>query len=252
MMRQADRQSRLGSARTDVRTNALWGGGKKLALVLATFLVTAAAGLAAEVGGAGAANSLAYTSPGLLAEAGAAPDASFAVIVQGNKDRRTSEVSDEVQGVLKDEPSKGSKLTRKFVSISGVAATLTGKQILKLAEKSWIESITRDTKLTLSAYTTGQVWPSAAGVADTWSALPAGTSYPTIAIVDSGMTALTTFGTRLVKSVNLVTDSSTGGAYGHGTFVGSIAAGEDPGFAGAEPHAKVVSLKVLDGAGNGS
>ena len=32
----------------------------------------------------------------------------------------------------------------------------------------------------------------------------------------------------------------------------SIAAGEDTGYTGAEPHAKIVSLKVLDGAGAGS
>jgi serine protease AprX len=34
--------------------------------------------------------------------------------------------------------------------------------------------------------------------------------------------------------------------------VGSIAAGEDTGYTGAEPHAKIVSLKVLDGTGVGS
>jgi len=50
--------------------------------------------------------------------------------------------------------------------------------------------------------------------------------------------------------VNFVS-SFWSGTSGHGTFVGSIAAGEDAGFAGAEPHAKLVSLRVLDGNGLG-
>jgi serine protease AprX len=45
---------------------------------------------------------------------------------------------------------------------------------------------------------------------------------------------------------------TTTGYYGHGTFVAHIAASEASGYTGAEPHAKIVGLKVLDGLGNGS
>jgi serine protease AprX len=243
--------SRNGSVSVGERANALWGG-KKLVVSIATLLIVFCSLLAGEVGSADAASQPAYTSPGLLNEAAASPDALFSVIVQGTKDRKSADVAKEVTGVQSDAPDAGSNLKRKFVSISGVSATLSGKQILKLANKSWIESITRDSKVGLSGYSSGQLWPSAAGVSGTWSALPSGTSYPTIAIVDSGVTSVSTLGARLIKSVNLVTSPSTNGAYGHGTFVSSIAAGEDPGFAGAEPHAKLVSLKVLDGNGEGS
>src|SRR5258707_11137308 len=97
-------------------------------------------------------------------------------------------------------------------------------------------------------------WPSTAGLRANCSALLDCTSYPTFAVVDSGITIFGQLGRRLVKSVNLLTTTltTTTGAYGHGTFVSSIAAGEDAGYAGAEPHARIVSLKVLDGAGTGS
>ncbi len=251
-MRQANRQSRLGSARSDERANALWGGGKGLALAIATFLVIVAGLVAGQVGAADAANQPAYTSPGLLDQAAAAPDQLFAVIVQGTKDHSSSDVGKEVSDVQSDQPARGSKLTRKFVSISGVSATLSGRQILKLAKKSWVESITRDTKVELTGYTNGQLWVSASGVSSTWAALPSTAAYPTIAIVDSGVTNIGELGTRFLGNVNFVTSPANYGAYGHGTFVSSIAAGEDPGYAGAEPHANIVSLKVLDGLGAGS
>jgi serine protease AprX len=250
-MRQETGWSRNGSANLGGRANALWGG-KKLAVSIATILIASCSLMAGEVGSANAAHQPAYTSPRLLDEATASPDALFDVIVQGTKDRKTADVAKEVTGVQGEAPNPASKLKRKFVSISGVSATLSGKQILKLVQKSWVESITRDSKVALAAYSSGQIWPSAAGVSNTWSALPSGTSYPTIAIVDSGVTSLPTLGSRLIKSVNLVTSSSSTGAYGHGTFVSSIAAGEDPGYTGAEPHARLVSLKVLDGNGQGA
>jgi len=149
-------------------------------------------------------------------------------------------------------PATGSKLKRKFVTIAGTSATLTGKQILKLAKDDDIESVTRDSKIHMTAYSNGQIWPSAANVAANWEALPATMNYPTIAVVDSGVTNFSELGSRFYGNVNFVTAPTTYGAYGHGTFVSTIAAGEDPGYAGAEPRAKVISLKVLDGAGVGS
>lgn len=250
-MRQANRESRAGSAQHDERANALWGSGKKLTLTIATFLIVLTALAGGNVGRADAARQDVYTSPGLLDEAAANPQRLFDVIVQAVQRGTSDAVAKDVEAVRQGDPASGSRLKRKFVSIAGASATLSGRQILKLSDKSWVASITRDPKIELTAYSSGQVWPDAAGV--TWNALPAGTSYPTIAVVDSGVAAgLSTFGNRVVKSVNLVTTSTTSGYYGHGTFVASIAAGEDSGYTGAEPHAKIISLKVLDGAGTGS
>jgi len=253
-MRRRDRESRRGcSAQTEVRANVLWGG-KKLTLTLATLLVALSAFLAGNIGRADAAKQPAYTTPGLLDEAAANPQQLFNVIVQAAERRKSDDVATEVADVQASDPGAGSRLKRKFLSISGTSATLTGRQILKLSKRRWIESITRDPKVELTSYSSGQVWPDAAGVSSNWSALPAGTSYPTIAIVDSGLSSYQpTFGGRVVKSVNLATAQPTAtGYYGHGTFVGSIAAGEDTSYTGAEPHAKIISLKVLDGAGAGS
>jgi len=252
-MRQGNRESRAGSAQFDERANALWGGGKKLTLTIATFLIALTALAVGNVGRADAAGQTAYTSPGLLDEAAANPQQLFDVIVQAAARGTSDAVAKDVEGVRQDDPASGSRLKRKFASISGTSATLSGRQILTLSKKASVESITRDPKIELTAYSSGQVWPDAAGVSSTWNALPSGTSYPTIAIVDSGVaTGMSTFGSRAIKSVNLVTSSSTSGYYGHGTFVASIAAGGDTGYTGAEPHAKIISLKVLDGAGTGS
>ena len=253
-MRQENRQRRDGSTRPDERANALWGGGKKLMLSLA-MLVLLLALAAAQVGTARAEKQPAYTSPGLLADASAHPNKLFDVIVQARQRGAAADaganVATGIKDALKDRPAKGSGLGRSFVSILGSSATLSGTQIVRLSTKSWVESITLDSKVEQEAYSTSQLWPSAADVTSTWNALPLGTNYPAIAIVDSGVSSMPTFGTRLVKSVNFVSSSTSNAAFGHGTFVASIAAGEDTGYTGAEPHAKLVSLKVLDGNGVG-
>jgi serine protease AprX len=194
----------------------------------------------------------AYLSAGLLEEAEASPDALFDVIVQAREGKKTDDVAAAVTKIQKEEPSKGSKLKLKFVSIAGTSASLTGKQLLKLADRSEIESITRDSKVELTAYSNSQLWPQSANVTTSWSSLPSSLTYPAIAVVDSGVTpSLPTLSPRVSASVNLKTFSGTYGAYGHGSMVASIAAGAAEGYTSAEPRARIVSVKVLDGAGMG-
>ncbi|MGH3066031.1 MAG: S8 family serine peptidase [Gaiellaceae bacterium] len=239
----------------EVRGNALWGG--KSRAVLAAFTVLAFAALGGQVTPATASGSDAYLSPGLQAEAEASPKALFDVIVQAREGKDTGDVVDEVLKVQKDAPATGSKLKRKFVSIAGTSATLTGKQLLKLADRSEIDSITRDVEVELLASNT-QLWPQAAGVPDMWSSPLPDSSYPAIAVVDSGITNVlgglsNVLGTsRLVKSVNMVSDSTSYAAYGHGSLVASVAANQSSGYSGVAPRAKIVSVKVLDGNGVGT
>ncbi|MDH4178664.1 MAG: S8 family serine peptidase [Thermoleophilia bacterium] len=237
-----------------IRQNALWGRTKKVgSIVLATMLVAAFAVLAGLATPAQAAKENAYVPQELLAAASVSPDGLFDVIVQGSRGKTSDEVENATKKALDDDKAKDAKFKRKFASISGVSATLTGKQLLKLADKSDVDSITRDSKIELQGFTSTQVWPSAAGVTSSWSSLPDGLDYPAIAVVDSGITGLTNvYGNRLVKSVSIMSSWGASGAYGHGTFVGSIAASQDPLYGGAEPRAKIVSIKVLDGAGNGA
>ena len=232
------------------RSNALWGDGRKKLMTILSTLVVAVTVIAGTAVPASATERLAYVTPSLLVEASSNPDRLFNVIVQAAPGKNTADVAGEVTKVQKDVPGNGSSLKRRFLSIEGTSATLTGKQILQLAKRSGIDSVTADSKVELTAYTNGQQWPAAAGIEGNWASTLPASSYPTIAVVDSGITNLM-LGSRLVKSVSMVTASTNNGAYGHGSMVASIAAGENTGYAGAEPRAKIVSVKVLDGNGIG-
>jgi serine protease AprX len=241
----------------DLRGNALWGDSRQRpSIALAALFVICVALVAGRVQPAEASQAETYVSPGLLGEAEASPSALFDVIVQARKGKKTDDVADEVTNVLQEEPKTGSKLKRKFISIAGTSATITGKQLVKLADRSGIESITRDVEVELLSYSNTQLWPEAAGVAADWpSTTPA--SYPAIAVVDSGITNVLgglngASGSRLVKSVTMVSASTSSAAYGHGSMVASIAANQNEGYTGSSPKAKIVSVKVLDGNGVGT
>lgn len=260
-MRQAD----VGVHRGDIepssgsRSNILWGDGdRRLTIVLALTLVLVTALLGGQANDARASGSEAYLSPGLREEAETSPDALFDVIVQARLGKKTSDAADAVTKTQKDDPAKGSKLKRKFVSIAGTSATLTGKQLLKLADRSEIDSITRDVEVELLSFSNSQLWPEAAGIASNWSSTLPDSSYPAIAVVDSGITNVagglsnSAGSSRLLKSVSMVSASTSSAAYGHGSMVASIAANQNAGYAGAAPRAKIVSVKVLDGNGVGT
>jgi serine protease AprX len=235
------------------RGNALWGGKSALPAALAAALLVALTLGAGRVQAAqGSKTEDAYLSPGLEAEAEANPDKVFNVIVQARPGKKTEDIAEAVEQIQKDLPGKGAMAVRRFVSIAGTSAELTGKQVLKLAGRKEIESITRDSEVALTSYSNGQVWPQSAGVTTSWSSLDSSLNYPTIAVVDSGVTpSLPTLNPRVVASVDLRSSSGTWGVYGHGSMVASIAAGAAEGYTSAEPRAKIVSIKVLDGAGIG-
>jgi serine protease AprX len=115
--------------------------------------------------------------------------------------------------------------------------------------------ITEDTGVQATGdYGNSQDWIGTVGAQ--WGDAPEGTKYPTIAIVDSGVDRRSDFGKRLLKSVDFTSDGpgkggSGGDGFGHGTLVAGLAVGGQDGFTGTEPHAKIVSLDVLDDSGNG-
>jgi serine protease AprX len=216
-------------------------------------LVVAVSAVAAVSAPAGAGTPSAYTSPALLASATATPETPFDVIVQGVRGSQSADVAKAVAAIKIEVPAASAGVRRSFSSIPGVGAQLTGRQLLALAKKPGIGAVTIDGPVAAQGYTNDQVWPQSANV--TWStALPAG-AYPTVAIVDSGVKSSTkTFGSRLIKSVNLAstTPNTAGDGFGHGTFVAGIAANAEVGHAGAEPGAKIVSLDVLNDYGVGT
>jgi serine protease AprX len=190
----------------------------------------------------------------LLAAAEASPGESFHVIVQ-TRATTTAKLVGALKQALIGEPGAGDSVKREFTSIHGVAATLTGRQIVHLARHDRDGSIilVPDAPVFLTSLSTRQQWPHAARATDAWPLVSEGlVAFPAIAVVDSGIDAsLPDFGSRVVEQVDLTTgvNNSPGDGRGHGTFVAAIAAGETQGYAGAAPGARLVAIDVIDDAG---
>jgi serine protease AprX len=256
------RQSALwGKPRGETRSSALWGKpGRGFA-----FLAIVAA-LAAPVAATAGSNdrsvhsSGALVPAGLMAEAQAHPNQLFSVIVQGKPGAKTSLVADAVVDSTSKGPGRAKGLKKTFKSVNGVAAQLTGAQIVELAGEKGILAITLDSKVRLSVYNNGfsssQSWVSAVSASDVWSGY---LRPPAIAVVDSGVQSCradfgdTGYGcsSRVIKSVTmtgLLPNSSYDGR-GHGTLVAGLAAGSRDGYAGVAPTAPIVSIDVMDDNG---
>jgi serine protease AprX len=193
----------------------------------------------------------AYVPATLLAAAEAHPGDTFAVVVQGAGGKNSD-------GVAADVAAEGAKgLKHRFAAISGVSVDLTGRQILKLAAKKNILSITEDAPVALtgSSYYNDGTWPYIVDLDNFWPGKQnnlAVSAAPTIAVVDSGVDPTNlAFGGRVIKQVTMTSlvPNSLGDGRGHGTFVASIAAGAASGKAGASPLSKIVSIDVSDDNG---
>jgi hypothetical protein len=187
-----------------------------------------------------------FISPGLLEKATNYPDKKLHVIVQSTGG--TSGAIDSVSGL-------GADLRRRLASADAIAIDITAGKLTSVAKTSGL-TITPDAAVRLSAsFSSSQLWPYAAGDASLWgSSLNSAPQAPTIAIVDSGINANRADfdnGGRVAAQVNLssMTPNSAGHGRGHGTLVAGIAAGSAPGYAGAAPNAKLVSLDVMDDTG---
>jgi len=229
----------------ETRFSALWGkGGRGFVATLALAIALAAPAAYADTGSA---SFKAYTTPGLIAAAQANPKGTFDVVLMGN-DRPSGWLTKQIAGFN----SAKTKVRRQYTSISGVAARLTGSQVLTLARNGHVESITYDSPVTLAGgLSNKQRWPFVSGVQKFWSS-GSSAATPTIAVVDSGVDASRAdFGGRVVAQVNLssLAGNSPGDGRGHGTFVAGIAAGSGDNYAGAAPASKLVSLDVMDDNG---
>ena len=66
-------------------------------------------------------------------------------------------------------PGNAKGLKRQFKSISGVSASLTGRQLLALSQLASIRSITRDARLRASAYSNYQGWVQSVEANQYWA-----------------------------------------------------------------------------------
>jgi len=253
--------SRIASGRTAVRIEqrpkrrllsavALAG---TLALTLMAPVVSA--NTAATGGAVGQGKSSPIVPQSLLDAASAQPGATFRVVVQGGRGTRSAAVGDAVTAVKTALPASATKLGRKFSAIDGVAATLTGRQILRLATSRGISAITPDTTLRSTGYENAEMWRQTStlqqlSVPPATGAVP---QAPAIAIIDSGIDATRSadFGARIVASVNLSSRApgATGDQQGHGTMVAGIAAGASALHPGGAPNAQLVDVRTADANG---
>jgi serine protease AprX len=224
------------------RANALWGRGGRVALAVAglTLVFGAGSALAAKPSGA-------FVPSTLMAKAQANPDTNFAVIVRGKPGEKSASIATYfTQGHT-------AKLKKQFYSVNGVAGSLSGADLVKLASNNHVLSITSDVRMHATDYESQEVWRATDGVTSLLgSSLAPAPQAPAIAVVDSGVdaTKLGDFGNRVVASVNFCS-SCTDGAVddeGHGTMVASLAAGAGL-YSGVAQNAPIVSLRTSDASG---
>jgi serine protease AprX len=237
-------------SRGQTRGNALWGRGGRSAIalvVLAVSVMLPTAGMAGD-------DVSAFVPTSLLQAAQANPDRTFDVIVVGTKGTSGGEVA-------KRTAYANGKVKRAFRSVNGAAATVSGRDLLKLAHDSHVLSVTVDTKLRQTGYENGEMWRQSTHVDQVWNVTDPLTGLvvgpapqaPAIAIVDSGVdaTKVADFGNRVVASVNFssLAPLATGDAEGHGTMVAAIAAGASPAYPGVSPSSPIVDLRTADANG---
>jgi serine protease AprX len=178
----------------------------------------------------------------------------FHVIVVGKPGVNGATLKNEV--MKNDRGNQFGLVRREFKYVlEGVAADLTGKELLYLAKKEGVKSITPDGPVRTSGLAVPPVWPLAIGVAR----LPAMTSSgqtPAIAVVDTGVdkNRVADFGSRVLATLNFSSlkpdpSDSSSDYSGHGTLVAGIAAGSSTAFPGVAPRANIVSLRVTNAEG---
>ncbi|MDX6510893.1 MAG: serine protease AprX [Gaiellaceae bacterium] len=192
-----------------------------------------------------------YVAPGLLAKAKDHPKQKIRVIIQS--DAGVNGASGAITALGNSGSGNGQFGLRKQLPLVGaVSLELPAALVEKLSQMPGL-TITPDSPVKVSGnihYST-QLWPYESGNAQTWYD-SSSSATPTIAIVDSGLDASKSdFAGRAYPQVNLstLTPNATGDDRGHGTFVAGIAAGDALGKTGANPSAKILPIRVMDGNG---
>src|SRR5262249_30120793 len=160
-------------------------------------------------------------------------------------------------GFLQQAGLSPSELRRQFTSVNAAQLTLTGGQVLALANAKWVAAIVPNEPVAASAVSlpswNPQQWAWVSHTPVDWTSHSLAPAAPTIAVVDSGIDAgRADFGGRVIDQESFVSSgtNSPSDGYGHGTFVAGIAAGGADGLAGVAPGANLVSLDVMNDAGD--
>jgi serine protease AprX len=228
------------------RASALWGRRGRAVAVLALAAAALTVPFAAI---ADDTDRTAFVEQSLLATAERNPDALFSVIVQGSDGTTTARVAEEVTDRLDDNARPTNQLTGRFQTVTAVAATLTGDQVLDLAGDGAVHAITRDVPIVPSEDAGDAAgingWILETGVLSALRTTTLqGAKPPTIAIIDSGIAVDRELRRRLVAQVSMtqLQPNSPGDGRGHGTFVAGLASA-------AAPAARLVAVDVMDDSG---
>jgi serine protease AprX len=245
------------------RANTLWGtrhragdGRSRRALsTLAVALVAFALPLASAAadGPAATSTSSAFVSDGLRRAALLHPSAEFHVIVVGTPGVDAGKIKNDL--MKNATGNQFGEIRREFKhAIHGVSADMTGAELLLLATKKGVDSITPDTPVKPVSTTPVHLWPEVVGVTKLGS-VSSSKKRPAIAVVDTGVDKdrKEDFGGRVVQSQEFASLKPTRGSAtdysGHGTMVAGIAAGASAPYPGAAPSADIVSLRVMNEEG---
>ena len=177
-LKEGVRSSALWGKRSGSRGSALWGkGGRGFAAFLGALVMVA--GPLAPVGESKTKDYDAFVTPTLLQSAQANPDKLFHVIVQGDASRSSAFVT----RLVAAEAAKGSgnsaenqdrfyrkQLRAQFTSVNGLAAQLSGRLIVRLADMKGVSAITPDGPIEF-AYQNKQKWAHVSEVARLWRSL---------------------------------------------------------------------------------
>jgi serine protease AprX len=246
-----------------VRGSALWGTGgkderpKRASVALAFAFLVLAVPLASLAGDRSAAGSkpggaTAFVPAGLREAARLHPHATLHVILVGQPGVDGGRIKNEL---MKDaRGNQFGRVRREFKSaLDGVAADITGAQLLDLAGRAGLKSITPDAPVQPLATVPAELWPQVVNL----TGLPKAKTPKkpvAIAVVDTGVDKdrKQDFGGRVVQSVELASLPPVRGSAtdhsGHGTIVAGIAAGSGA-YPGAAPNANIVSLRVMNEEG---
>ena len=189
--------------------------------------------------------------PALFAQATAAPDAQYSVIV-----REAQPGSAAAEDLVR---SLGGHVTQKLSIIGGFSATVSGSAVRSLTSSPLVWRVWGDAHLQpqnsstdkYDAVAANTVWKDTIQLGKAQQfATGAGVG---VAVVDTGVVPVPDLAGHITHVVDLTAEHDGMDRYGHGTHMAGIIAGQgisDSRFAGVAPGANLISVKVagLDGS----
>ena len=228
-----------------VRWGAGLAGSAMVASVVAIHVPPAYAGQSAKV------------DPGLLREALARPARTLSVIV-----RESAPASDAAERLV---GSLHGTVVRELPIVGGFTARVAGSAVLALASDDAVLRVWGDAKLHMNsvnmahfdALPINSTWQGVVNLGqarDVQNAGPFLGQGVTVALLDTGVSANTDLGHRVLARVDLTPDHDGYDRYGHGTHMAGLIAGNGNQslglYQGVAPKAHLVSVKVAGADGS--